>query len=1495
MKHNMNRVLSIVALLMLTIGAWADAERVNITTTGGGELKYNISGTTCTLTATPASGYYLTVENLTAVKVISGSVVQAPARRSIEIDENVTITATNASADPSGVTTYTFTMPTDENISVNVTAEFQTLIEINPTVSIEGWTYGGTTKTPTVSGNTGSGQVTYLYTGGNNYSSADAPTSAGSYTVKASIAASGKYAAGECTANFTIAKADFSQLVISDIVAQTYTGSEIKPAITVTFNNSTVDASEYSVGYSNNTNAGTATVTLTTTNKNFAAGETNPSKNFTITGKTITDNMVSLNTNTFVFNNAVQVPVVTVTDGTYTLVGDDYDVSYELVNGQTTTELGSSNDVKNVGSYNVVVKGKGNYSGTVSATFTINAANIGDATIAGIAEQTFTGSAITPALTVTLTFGETQTELEQGKDYTVSYSNNVNVGQATATITGKGNYTGTRTANFNITAKAITNAMVTLGSDPITYDGSAKTPTVTVVDGQTTLTENTDYEVSYQKVVGQTTEVVQSPTDAGTYNVVVTAKENSNYSGTALATFTIAKADFSQLVISDIDAQTYTGSEIKPAITVTFNNSTVDASEYIVGYSNNKNAGTATVTLTTTNKNFAAGETNPSKNFTIASKSITDDMVSLNTNTFVFNNTAQVPNVSVTDGTTTLVGDDYDVSYELVNGQTTTALESSDAVKNVGSYNVVVTGKGNYTGTVKKSFAITQATLANLAVVLEGWTYGTEPNDPSVEGNLGNGGVNYTYSVYAENPEAQEFTSAVPTNAGSYIVKATVAETANYQGGEATKNFTIAKANFAEVEIADIDAQTYTGSEIKPAITVTYNDMTVDDSEYTIGYSNNKNAGTATVTLTTTNKNFAAGETNPSKNFTITGKTITDNMVTLTANSFVYSGETPNLVMTVMDGSTELTEETDYTISYQVLDGETVKETEDVVDVATYNVVVTGTGNYTGSATKSFAITKAQLALTVSLENWTYGEQPKEIDPSVDGNEGEGGETFYFKAKNADDSKYSEVVPENAGDYTLKVVVAETDNYASGSATADFTISKAYLTVEGVRELTVSITGWKYGAEHAGPTVSGNLGNADVTYTYKDGKDDQAEFSVTVPTTVGSYIVKATVAESDNYFGGEAYNEFSIEKGDIPTPTVSTIDGQTYDGQAHNIFTVSGVPTGTTVKYYYAGITASDYNNESFELLCEPGEDEFSATVPTTTDAGYFALLYRIDGGDNYNDIEAGRLIKVAFVPASISEVTIDKTSMEYTGEAQTVTITSVKAGTMNLTANDYTVSYEMVDEDEKTVQVDAPVETGTYNVVVTGKGNFTGTESATFTIVNRTLADGEVTFHEGWATYCSLIGDVNLPAGIGAYVASGLGNGVVTLTQISYIPAKEPVLLNNATTTTTDNTEYPFNLLQYAGEDIDVDDMYYYGLHNGAFMRVTGTIPEGKIYLYAEEPNAPQLTIVIDGETTGINEIETMRNVDNENVYNLMGRKVQKPSKKGLYISNGHKVVVNK
>jgi hypothetical protein len=225
-----------------------------------------------------------------------------------------------------------------------------------------------------------------------------------------------------------------------------------------------------------------------------------------------------------------------------------------------------------------------------------------------------------------------------------------------------------------------------------------------------------------------------------------------------------------------------------------------------------------------------------------------------------------------------------------------------------------------------------------------------------------------------------------------------------------------------------------------------------------------------------------------------------------------------------------------------------------------------------------------------------------------------------------------------------------------------------------------------------------------------------------------------------------------------------------------------------------------------------------------------------------------------------------------------------------------YTVSYEIVVEDEEPVELEElPKLAGTYNVVVTGQGNFTGSASATFTIVNRTLDITKLTFHEGWTTFYSLDEDFDLPAGYGAYVATNVGNGVVTLTQISCVPKNEPVLLNNATETATDNMEYPFNLLWYAGEDVVVDDNYYYGLHNGSFMRVTGTIPAGKIYLYARVPEAPQLQIVINkGNTTGISGASLVNSEEVKgDLYDLQGRKVVYP-KKGLYIKNGRKVVVN-
>jgi hypothetical protein len=182
---------------------------------------------------------------------------------------------------------------------------------------------------------------------------------------------------------------------------------------------------------------------------------------------------------------------------------------------------------------------------------------------------------------------------------------------------------------------------------------------------------------------------------------------------------------------------------------------------------------------------------------------------------------------------------------------------------------------------------------------------------------------------------------------------------------------------------------------------------------------------------------------------------------------------------------------------------------------------------------------------------------------------------------------------------------------------------------------------------------------------------------------------------------------------------------------------------------------------------------------------------------------------------------------------------------------------------------------------------------------MNKTLDVAQNDFHNHWMTYYSDNGDIDIPANsnIGAYVATGVTGNAVTVTQISYIPEKVAVLLNNETTETPDNTNVTNNMLRHADEDVVVPEgsVIYYGLYNGKMKRVHGTISAGKNYLLIPIQSAPELTIVVDGETTGISEIETMRNVDNENVYDLMGRKVQKPSKNGLYISKGHKVVINK
>ena len=151
-----------------------------------------------------------------------------------------------------------------------------------------------------------------------------------------------------------------------------------------------------------------------------------------VTKQSISKASVTLSTSTYAYDGKAKKPGVTVKLNGKTLKnGTDYTVSY-------------SNNTK-VGTAKVTITGKGNYTGSVSKTYSIKN-DFKKATISGISNKSYTGKNITQSITVKYN-GKT---LKNGTDYTVSYSSNKNIGTATVKIAGKDSYTGTITKTFKI-------------------------------------------------------------------------------------------------------------------------------------------------------------------------------------------------------------------------------------------------------------------------------------------------------------------------------------------------------------------------------------------------------------------------------------------------------------------------------------------------------------------------------------------------------------------------------------------------------------------------------------------------------------------------------------------------------------------------------------------------------------------------------------------------------------------------------------------------------------------------------------------------------------------------------------------------------------------------------------------------------------------------------------------------------------------------------------
>ena len=268
---------------------------------------------------------------------------------------------------------------------------------------------------------------------------------------------------------------------------------------------------------------------------------------------------------------------------------------------------------------------------------------------------------------------------------------------------------------------------------------------------------------------------------------------------------------------------------------------------------------------------------------------------------------------------------------------------------------------------------------------------------------------------------------------------------------------------------------------------------------------------------------------------------------------------------------------------------------ENVSDSGTYWVVVNDGSSTKTSNPVSVTIGKANGTASVSLKGWTYGETAKE-PVLTSATNGINNVTYQYKVKGADDTTYSDTLPINAGDYTVKATFAATDNYNEVTATADFTITKATYNMTGVKFEDASYT---YDGSEKTLTISGTLPTG-VTVAYENNKLTNAG-SVTATA-------KFTIADSDNYCAIDAMTATLTITKAKPTVSISA-KPDSLRGGGKVTLTVTGVPEeGKVIVTCDNGITVDNANGT------------YSAVLPNRTVDYTFTLNYTGVENGNYSD-----------------------------------------------------------------------------------------------------------------------------------------------------------------------------------------------------------------------------------------------------------------------------------
>lgn len=789
--------------------------------------------------------------------------------------------------------------------------------------------------------------------------------------------------------------------------------------------------------------------------------------------------------------------------------GKDYTVSYQ-------------NNI-NAGTAYVIIKGKGSYSGTVKRSFTIKPAIIyKQCTFYKIASQYYTGSQIKPVPKIK----NGTTTLKNGTDFTLTYQNNVNKGTAKVYIKGKGNYSGSCSLTFSITARPVSTLKITVPS--VTYNGKAQKPAVTVKYNNYKFKNGADYTLSYK-----------NNTKIGT--ATVTVKGKGKLSGTKSVTFKINAKPIKNAVITYNNSLTYNGSTLSPAVTVKYGNATLKKNtDYTVAYSNNVNAGTGTITIT--GKGIYGGSVK--KTFTIKKLGISATAVS-GTGNKVYTGSMIKPVPAVKVGGRTLKnGTDFTVSYKNNTEPGTATLK--------------VTGKGNYSGSVSKTFKITARAINDVEVTVPDTVFTGEQVKPDVVVSYGN------YQFTNNSDYTLSFKDNVNIGTASVVVTGK-----NHLSGSRTVTFPIEKADISSTEIAVKDA-TFTGSAIKSGVDVRLGNVTLKEgTHYTLSYKNNVNAGTAQVTIS--GKGSLEGAV--TKSFTIAKADISKASISA---SGTYAPDGVKIGINAKFGNYTL-KSSDYSFTAPTAAGE-------------QTLTISGNGNFSGKATVKCNVAKADIANAKSS-----------LSLSTDG-KGYTVTIIYDGVLLTQDKDYKVAVTESTTG--VSAVITGIGNYG-GTAT----ISGISNELEAFENAVVTIGKVTYNGTAQLPSVTVKIGSV----TLKSGTD----YILSAYDNTNAGTATAVITGKGKYEGAEKKTQFKIAPAAISSASISCED-QIYTGQgvtAQPVVTFNGKTLALGIDYYISGY--SNIVNVGTATVTVKGKGNFTGTAKGT---------FRIVKQDNMETLVKKRL-----------------------------------------------------------------------------------------------------------------------------------------------------------------------------------------------------------------------------------------------------------------------------